>query len=403
MGVTDDLPDPPIAQGKTNDRKGVVLVPFGNINSDILVKPIITTDDVGKAPEGLENGISILPNKHLVELLGRVGGGAIGGVLGKTSASGNRKKKSQKKGGPCQAHCPVIILGSSASASFSLTLWFGILSGSYMRGPFLLTFSLVNLGLVLFAETPPEAHLFSEGAVPMKGEDGKWGLRALDGNWLVPPKFSEAKGFSEQLAAVREGDLWGYLGTDGTWKIPARFSWAGDFSQGLAPACEGDRLKGKFGYIDRQGRWAISPDYDWARPFRDGLGGVKEGSKWGFVDPKGKMAVEPEFDQIGFFSSGLAPVQKSGAPGEKETWMYIRPDGSVAFDKKYAWAGNFHEGLARVQVEDRIGGKFGYIDQKGVMVIQPNFEEASDFRNGKASVRMEKKSRMIDKKGNPLD
>ena len=113
--------------------------------------------------------------------------------------------------------------------------------------------------------------------------------------------------------------------------------------------------------------------------------------------------VEPEYDQIGGFSGGLAPVQRGGAPGEKETWTYIKPDGSQPFEKKYAWAGVFSDGLARVQIEDRITGKFGYIDTKGAMVIQPNFEEASDFRNGKATVRIGGKSRTIDKKGNPVD
>ena len=83
----------------------------------------------------------------------------------------------------------------------------------------------------------------------------------------------EIRGFSEELAATREGSSWGYLGPDGNWKIPARFSWAGDFTEGLAPASEGDRLTGKFGYIDRQGRWAIEAEYDWARPFQEGLGG----------------------------------------------------------------------------------------------------------------------------------
>jgi len=106
----------------------------------------------------------------------------------------------------------------------------------------------------LRAEDSPEAHLFSGGAAPMKGENGKWGLRAADGSWLVEPKYGEVRAFSEELAATREGASWGYLGKDGSWKIPARFSWAGDFSEGMAPASEGDRLTGKFGYIDRQGR-----------------------------------------------------------------------------------------------------------------------------------------------------
>ena len=255
----------------------------------------------------------------------------------------------------------------------------------------------------LQAEESPETRLFRNGAAPMKGENGKWGFRSPDGSWLVEPKFIEVKNFSEELAAVREGAAWGYLGADGSWKIPARFSWVGDFKEGLAPASEGDRLTGKFGYIDRQGRWAIEAEYDWTRPFQEGLGGVKDGTKWGFVDKKGKQVVEPEYDQIGSFSQGLAPVQKSGAPGDKETWTYIKPDGSRPFEKKYAWAGAFFDGLARVQIEDRITGKFGYIDTKGAMVIQPNFEEATDFRNGQATVRMDGKIRTIDRKGNPVD
>lgn len=188
-------------------------------------------------------------------------------------------------------------------------------------------------GLLLAADEDPEARLFKSGAAPMKGDNGKWGFRSPGGGWLVEPKFAEVKNFSEELAAVREGASWGYLGTDGNWKIPARFSWAGDFNEGLAPASEGDRLTGKFGYIDHQGRWAIEAEYDWARPFQEGFGGVKDGSKWGFVDKKGKQVVEPDFDQVGFFSGGLVPVQKSGAPGEKETWSYIKPDGTRPFEK----------------------------------------------------------------------
>ena len=123
----------------------------------------------------------------------------------------------------------------------------------------------------------------------------------------------------------------------------------------------------------------------------------------GLCRQEGEVGGEPEYDQIGSFSGGLAPVQRGGAPGDKETWTYIKPDGSQPFEKKYAWAGTFSDGLARVQIEDRITGKFGYIDAKGAMVIQPNFEEASDFRNGKATVRIEGKGRTIDKKGNPVD
>ena len=265
---------------------------------------------------------------------------------------------------------------------------------------------LLFLGSRLFLATAyaqgtgeDEKRLFAQGPAPAKGDNGKWGFRSSDGSWGVEPKFVEVKPFHEELAAARESTTWGYLDKTGNWKIPPRFSWAGDFSENPAPACEGDRLTGKFGYIDRQGRWAIEGDYIWARPFQEGLGAVKDGAKWGFVNPKGKLVVEADYDQVQSFSGKLAAVQKGGAPGDKETWFYIKPDGEKAFEKKFAWAGSFHEGMARVQTEDRITGKFGYINLKGEMIIPANFDEASDFRGGRAQVRVGTQNKFIDGQG----
>ncbi len=248
-------------------------------------------------------------------------------------------------------------------------------------------------------EQDAEKRLFAKGPAPAKGENGKWGFLSPDGSWAVESKFIEVKPFQGDLAAAREKEKWGYIDATGSWKIPPRFSWAGEFSENLAPASEGDRLTGKFGYIDRQGRWAIEAEYAWARPFQNGYGAVKDGSKWGFVDLKGKLVVEPDFDQVGSFSEGMAPVQKSRPPGEKKTWVYILPNGKSPFETKFAWAGEFSEGLARVQPEDRILGKFGYINAKGTMAISPEFDEATNFRNGVAFVRVGNQSRTIDEKG----
>ena len=59
--------------------------------------------------------------------------------------------------------------------------------------------------------------------------------------------------------------------------------------------------------------------------------------------------------------------------------------------------------MARVQFEDRINGKFGYINPKGEIVIPPNFEEATDFRGGQAQVRINGKTQTIDLKGKALE
>jgi hypothetical protein len=55
----------------------------------------------------------------------------------------------------------------------------------------------------------------------------------------------------------------------------------------------------------------------------------------------------------------------------------------------------FSEGLAPVQV----GGKFGFIDKTGKMVIPPKYDDAFSFSEGLALVKIGDKFRYIDKTG----
>ncbi len=47
-----------------------------------------------------------------------------------------------------------------------------------------------------------------------------------------------------------------------------------------------------------------------------------------------------------------------------------------------AWLATFSEGLAAV----RVGNERGYIDKTGKLVINPQFDVAGDFHNGRAVV-----------------
>lgn len=45
--------------------------------------------------------------------------------------------------------------------------------------------------------------------------DGKWGYIDKEGAIAIPPRFSMAQSFNENLASVLVGELWGFLGKDG--------------------------------------------------------------------------------------------------------------------------------------------------------------------------------------------
>lgn len=63
---------------------------------------------------------------------------------------------------------------------------------------------------------------------------------------------------------------------------------------------------------------------------------------------------------------------------------------------KYKNVGSYNEGLAPVQMSN---GRWGYIDKNQRLVIPVKYEDAREFREGKAAVRMNGKWGFIDRQG----
>ena len=100
--------------------------------------------------------------------------------------------------------------------------------------------------------------------------------------------------------------------------------------------------------------------------------------------------MKPTYALVQSFMEGLAPVLT-----ENERWGFIDTKGNMVIQPIYEEVGSFSEGLAPVKIQD----KWGYIDGKGNTVIKPIYEAANLFTNGIAWVRMNGKDGFIDKKG----
>jgi hypothetical protein len=65
-----------------------------------------------------------------------------------------------------------------------------------------------------------------------------------------------------------------------------------------------------------------------------------------------------------------------------DKWSYIDETGIVIIQPTYGAARQFHEGLAAVE----IGGMWGYIQQDGVFRMQSQYASATEFSDGLAVV-----------------
>ncbi len=194
----------------------------------------------------------------------------------------------------------------------------------------------------------------------------------------------------------RYGTLYGYVNVLGEFVVPPQFQFAGDYSEGLALVS----LDGKrFGFINRLGQVAIPFDYSFATPFAGGLTvagllpaeGVTESEQVVYLDRAGlNIFGEQTFAAGQPFSDGLAAVKVEGGK-----FGYIDRSGEVVVPAEFDFALAFSEGLAPVLENDRVG----YINRTGSLVIPVQYDAGGLFSEGLAAVAISGTVGYIDHSG----
>ena len=155
----------------------------------------------------------------------------------------------------------------------------------------------------------------------------------------------------------------------------------------------------KKGVIDKMGNIVVPIEYDDIYELASGNVRVIKGEMEGIIDNKGNMitplhkpststeivlvdstsASGPNYQ----FHEGLAVIYKDNKVG------YINEKGIIVVSPKYDDANDFHEGLAVVAVKSNNSFNYGYIDKTGKEVIPCQFCDASAFSEGFAIARKE--------------
>ena len=135
--------------------------------------------------------------------------------------------------------------------------------------------------------------------------------------------------------------------------------------------------------------------YDYASTFVDGTAAVKKDNKWFIINKDGEKVSEEEYDDVilnrdkTYLKNGVKSLKLSGdslytvfvndeAIGKYENVSYVTEDGLIAVCDK---------------------GKWGFINLKGEVVIEPQFLSARSFSNGFAAVYDGKRWGFINKDG----
>lgn len=161
---------------------------------------------------------------------------------------------------------------------------------------------------------------------------------------------------------------------------------------------EGDMARfsyeGKVGVIDSEEKIVVEPKYKQIRQFSDGLAAVEtfgitklefmpggkqyrhviiQKPKWGFINKLGKEIIPPQYDMVYPFSAGHAPFNIGG---ELET---IR---DVIVPDEYEYLFSYEETHELIFK----GGKWGFVNVEGEVVIPPKYDQCSQFFDGRVAI-----------------
>lgn len=299
---------------------------------------------------------------------------------------------------------------------------------------------------------------FQEGRV-MVQQNKKWGIRYINGKFLIPPQLDGPFSFSEGLAGVIKDKKWCYIDTTGKIILETVYDSGGNFFENMALVIKDNKLgfinktgqiiipiqydaidaferdiakmakNGNWGYIRKDGTVIIPPQFEEALLFYDGAAAVKKGKLWGLIDTTGNFIIQPEFSQVdhNFNNNDFIKVQKDFKWGlinrtgrfvvpleydlilfnQSETvikvekhdrWGLIDLTGNVLIPPQFVEIGN--AGVPHLFIVENMEGKKGYLNStNGAFLFEPQFEYAEVFMNGVAIVKKDGMYRHVDTTG----
>lgn len=233
---------------------------------------------------------------------------------------------------------------------------------------------------------------FSEGLAPFRLEH-KFGYVDKTGAVAIPPQFEEAEAFKDGRALVVVNGHYGSINRSGKFLIEPTLDRPYRFQEGLAAVV----TPGKgFGYMDTQGRTVIEPQFNYAYNFAGGRARAQVKGGYGYIDKQGKVAISPseQFKISADFSDGRAPVRVAD-----KGWGYLDDSGNLVIEPQFFSATAFSEGLAAVAVGDFRQHPWGFIDTSGKLVVPAQYEQVEAFSEGFAAVRLKGGYGYVDTKG----
>lgn len=228
------------------------------------------------------------------------------------------------------------------------------------------------------------------------GQDGKYGLVNGLGVSILDAEYEEVHPYSQDdMALIRKDGGYIYIDRDAQTRLVPDETYVnlGMMSSGRTIAM----VDGKYGLLDEQLQPLTEFAWDALTQISDSAGACEMGGKWALINKNGKTQTEYLYDDVIRDENGFCSGQKRIFVKQEGKYHLVDKKGSAVGKLVFDNARVFHtEGYAAVCVDE----KWGFVDQKGNLVIDYQYEDAQSFKNGFAAVCVGGKWGYIDEKNN---
>lgn len=229
--------------------------------------------------------------------------------------------------------------------------------------------------------------------------------------------FTEFRSAPNGYTAIYNGSLWGMIAPDGDRNYDCDYLYISPCSDsGAALFCteESQRLVDADGVIQailteeltetraygdsilpvfREGQWHylncennqyLLDSYDDASSFQGGSAAVRQGASWSLIDVTGARKSDQTFTNIRLYDNGNYSWKDRFVASEGASWGLYQTNGKLLSSDISAQDMDIYMGDYVAFQDD--SGLWGFIDQKGKPVIEPEYKQARSFSGGLAAV-----------------
>ena len=226
---------------------------------------------------------------------------------------------------------------------------------------------------------------------PIGEKKPSWGYIDTEGKFVIEPEYDFVNDFVDSLAVNQKNELWGLINEEEEVLLEFIYSSIKKFDGELWKI---SLPNPKSIFYNTKGHEIIGLEYSKLGGFSDEMCAVQKDSLWGFVDMAGNEVIECQYAEVKKFSEDWAAVRYD------DYWFFIDKSGEKVLNLNnhvefVETVGSFNDGLCWFKT----GKWHGFIDKSGTIKIEAAYTKAFDFQNGVARVVWNKKTGLIDTKG----